>query len=66
MKYEVKYGGEIEGKDDEFMDFDMRLASGYVQRCIVDKMKTLTTKELEKIFSGCLLEECHRMLPILS
>lgn len=37
LKYDVQYGGEYEGKENEFTNFDMTYTSNYVRLCMADK-----------------------------
>ena len=37
LKYDVQYGREYEGKENEFTNFDMTYTSNYVSLCMTDK-----------------------------
>jgi len=37
LKYDVQYGGEYEGKENEFTNFEMIYTSNYVRLCMTDK-----------------------------
>ena len=40
LKYDVQYGGEYEGKENEFTDFDMTYTSNYVRLCMIRRLVT--------------------------
>ena len=44
LKHDVQYGGEYEGKENEFTNFDMTYTSNYVRLCMTERR--LVTKHV--------------------
>ena len=50
MKYDVHYGGEYEGKEDEFLNFTMTYTSYYVRSCMAEKFLPKREENIMNIF----------------